>query len=346
MKTIFTCLVASYLVTCAHAQITFTQEIGDEPAAEEEKINFTNPAVYSNYRVELLPAKENYMLGENVLIHYCLINTSTDKLTVSYGGDYRGSWRALRYKVLVVDERGDTIPDPYPEGICFGGLGGDYEINSKDTFLHTLPLNDYARITQPGTYTLYIMHDLGWTDKSAVPVGKLSLEINMPDEKTIQALVNEMCKPHSRDWSYNKMRSAYPEFRTIRSEAYLETLKKKVKEGNTEAYKGIGSIPSFAATRFLLDELLDTDTSNTLLLSGLLIERLPVPEGFNFWTNTADRNWKVTNGWKYEFVADAEKIALRIMDMPGKNERLNAAHILECLATVNSLKNIMQMMTK
>lgn len=346
MKFVFAFLFVCFLLHGAKTQkIVFTNDVNDEPVTEE-KTKFSNPAEYKDYKLVLLPGKDEYYLGENILIHYCLINTGKHKLTVSYGGDYRGSWRALRYKTLALTATGDTVPDPYPEELCFGGLGGDYEIASRDTFLHTLPLNDYVRITQPGTYTLYVMHDLGWSDKSAVPVGKITLEIKMPDEKKAEALVEEMCKPVSRDWSYHKMRNAYPEFRTIRSEIYLEALKKKTKAGCPDAYTGIGSIPTVDATRFLLDELQDADTSNTLLLSSLLIDRLPIPEPKSFWTNNADRNWKIKNGWKYEFTAEVEKIALSMLKMPGKAERLNATYILECVATVNSLKSIMDMMTQ
>jgi hypothetical protein len=67
-------------------------------------------------RVVLTVSKPSFFLGENVLLHYCLENTSTATFEISVGSDYRGSSRSLRFKMTVTDELGAVVPDPDPGG--------------------------------------------------------------------------------------------------------------------------------------------------------------------------------------------------------------------------------------
>jgi hypothetical protein len=58
-------------------------------------------------RVVVSIDKPTFFLGENVLIHYCLENTSVTPFQISYGGDSRGASRSLR---TTLDGRRDKPP--------------------------------------------------------------------------------------------------------------------------------------------------------------------------------------------------------------------------------------------
>ncbi len=50
-------------------------------------------------KVTLYADQQEFFLGENVLIHFCLENVGDEPFEISTGGDYRGSSRHLRFKV-------------------------------------------------------------------------------------------------------------------------------------------------------------------------------------------------------------------------------------------------------
>ena len=56
-------------------------------------------------KLSLLFDKESYFLGENVLVHLCVENTSPEPFKIDLGGDYRGATRHTRFKVLATDEQ-------------------------------------------------------------------------------------------------------------------------------------------------------------------------------------------------------------------------------------------------
>src|SRR5438132_154339 len=113
-------------------------------------------------RVVLSIDKPTFFVGENVLIHYCLENTSLTPFQFSYGGDSRGASRSLRFKMTVTDEHGATVADPDPTGYNEGGMGAAPTIAPQRHWCQSLQLMRYARIDLPGTYTVQVVHDLGW----------------------------------------------------------------------------------------------------------------------------------------------------------------------------------------
>src|SRR5512135_479557 len=83
-------------------------------------------------RIDLGVRKPSYLLGENVLVDFCVVNTTGAPLTIEVGGDYRGSSRSLRFKVEVRDKSGAVMPDPDPNPMNFGGLGYSPKIEPGD----------------------------------------------------------------------------------------------------------------------------------------------------------------------------------------------------------------------
>ena len=74
-------------------------------------------------KITVAPRKEKYFLGENILLDFTVANTGAKPFNVDFGGDYRGSTRHLRFKVVATDARGNRVEDPDPDGFCMGGLG-------------------------------------------------------------------------------------------------------------------------------------------------------------------------------------------------------------------------------
>ena len=99
-----------------------------------------SPSIPDNAVVRLTTDRDTYFLGENVLIHFELVNSGGDTFQAGFGHDYRGAMRALRYRVTGTDEDGKALADPYPSTNCFGGMGGEVEVTpEKPCLLYTSP---------------------------------------------------------------------------------------------------------------------------------------------------------------------------------------------------------------
>src|SRR5207302_4235877 len=106
--------------------------------------------VPAGLKLSLVLDKENYFLGENVLIHLCVENTSPEPFKIDLGGDYRGATRHTRFKVLATDEQGKAVPDPDPFPMEMGGLGYSKEIKQGDKHFESLQLPRYRRFAKAG----------------------------------------------------------------------------------------------------------------------------------------------------------------------------------------------------
>ena len=52
--------------------------------------------------------KDQYYFGESILLHFCLENQGKEVFSYDVGSDYRGSSRALRFKVMAKDKDGNV----------------------------------------------------------------------------------------------------------------------------------------------------------------------------------------------------------------------------------------------
>jgi hypothetical protein len=59
-----------------------------------------NKPVPIGAKVTLELDRPEYFLGENVLVHFILKNTSDEPFEADLGGDYRGATRHLRFQVI------------------------------------------------------------------------------------------------------------------------------------------------------------------------------------------------------------------------------------------------------
>ena len=91
-------------------------------------------------RVELVLDKQEYFLGENILLHYGVSNQGMELFRVNAGGDYRGAPRHLRFKVVATDAEGKLVEDPYPSIMYRGGLSSGKTLQPGETWWQSLPL--------------------------------------------------------------------------------------------------------------------------------------------------------------------------------------------------------------
>lgn len=230
--------------------------------------------------------KKEFVLGENVLLHYSVKNEGEEPLLIYVGGDYRGSPRSLRFKVHAYDEAGKRLADPHPNPWNMGGLGTHPELKSGETYWLSIPLTRYVQFDNPGTYRLRVFHDLGWNEHFGIPdtidnsmpkrdtvapIVETTIRFRDPSPKDAQRVVDAATKP--RPESYWGHRTApYGDWAAMRHPVYLPLLL-KVAKAHEGAIATIASIPTPEAT----DALIRLAANGSSVAASLLPGRLPHP---------------------------------------------------------------------
>ena len=250
-------------------------------------------------RVDLGLRRPQYFLGENVLVDFCVVNTSDDPFKIEVGGDYRGSSRSLRFKVQVRDASGALVADPDPDPMNFGGIGYSPEIAPGKRWCQSLPLMRYARIEAAGTYTITATHDLGWNEcrgakrsgtrdggvgagapdcEDTAPTGTATVKLVTPTAAQAEAVVANMASlPDDPQTSGGKISIDYADFSTLHFNAYVGPLGARAKAGDVRAIDGLTWTPTEEATRALVILLGAPNADVARAAARGLAMRLPDP---------------------------------------------------------------------
>ncbi|MCX7046134.1 MAG: hypothetical protein NTX50_11695 [Candidatus Sumerlaeota bacterium] len=232
-------------------------------------------------KITLETDRQEYFLGENILVHFILTNTGAQPFEAEFGGDYRGSSRHLRFKVTATDEAGNLAEDPDPNPMCFGGMGGPRTLKPGEKFIQSLPLMRYRRIIQPGRYTITAKHDFGWKEEGERkrPIGVTTITLRLPDASQTESVVTQMEKlPENPDSVWGQKTKEYADFSCLCQPVYLEPLIRRARAGNLRALAGIGSMATTQATQALIEMANAADAKLALDAALTLNGRLPDPE--------------------------------------------------------------------
>ena len=89
-------------------------------------------------KVSLVFERHGVFSGEDVSFQFVLENTGKEAFDYETGGDYRGSSRALRFKITAADAEGQECEDPDPEQQNFGGLAGSTTLAPGQKYVEKL----------------------------------------------------------------------------------------------------------------------------------------------------------------------------------------------------------------
>lgn len=229
-------------------------------------------------RVRLEVDRAEVFLGENVLVHFILENAGARPFTMSFGGDYRGSSRALRFTVTAVDAAGQAAEDPDPSPVNFGGFGGTRTLKPGERFIASLPLMRYRQIERPGRYTIRASHDFGWKEGPRPrPVGELALTFRQPSAADAERVIARMEKlPTDCSVRVGEKAGDYADFGCLLQPVYLGPLVRRIKAGAASALDGLERIPTPEATAALIELAGSSDAQTARAAARSLVRRLPL----------------------------------------------------------------------
>ena len=295
-------------------------------------------------KVTLETDRQEFFLGENILMHFILENTGTQPFEADFGGDYRGSSRCLRFKVTATDEAGNLAEDPDPNPICFGGMGGPHTLKPGEKFIESLPLMSYRRIVQPGRYTITVKHDFGWKEegKRKRPSGVTTIVLRMPDGARAEKIVAQMeTLPEDPGGRWGEKTKDYPDFRCLCQAVYLEPLMRRARAGKLRALEGIGCMATTQATEALIGLAGAADAKLALDAALTLNNRLPDPEfkkdlpsrgPFRFDALEARRRL-AAKSWDGKFAPQVRALAVKFLALEETNAIGCGAFMIQAVGT-------------
>jgi hypothetical protein len=293
-------------------------------------------------RVTLAVDQPAFFLGENVLIHWTLENNGTEPFEFGMGGDYRGSTRALRFTVTATDAKGKVAEDPDKEHLNFGGLMGYNKLAPGEKKTESLALMRYCQIDTPGTYTIRVEHDLGWTETAQRkrPIGEIKVTFRMPDEAEAEAVVAAMETMKDGVRGPDGKSTQYADFACLRYEVYLAPLTRRARAGNEEALLGVASIPTLAATRALLEIASSPEEKLALAAARHLNFRLPDPAFssaqpvWRMFARTEERRAMAAKSWDPKLAPEVRALAVRLLGRQEKEPIGTGAFMVQAVGTV------------
>jgi hypothetical protein len=293
-------------------------------------------------KVSLVSDRTNYFLGENILLHYRIGNVGSYSLTVSVGGDYRGSTRADRFKVTAISAEGKPVADPTPLMRNFGGgMMPKAEIKPGGEWYEKVYVIEYCRFDAPGNYEIRAFHDLGFgpqrtNDPRSVT---LSIELRAPTEGEARTILlgADNAKPYSGS-TWGQKGESQLDYNCIRWPTFLRPLQERALNGSEQAVEGISSIRTLDASRALVGFLAHTNAALSAKAAQLLEVRLPHPESdvTGHWGDVR-RQFIVENTWEESLSPLVRKYCMHLLDGTNRGDLLTAASLLRLIGTTREI---------
>jgi hypothetical protein len=309
------------------------------PAANFAQSPQEKPAtIPAGAKIELLSDRNEFFLGENILVFYRITNAGSAAFPIDVGGDYRGGNRASRFKVTAVDAADQALEDPFPNQADMGGLSPIANLEPGGVWYENVPLNRYRKLDQAGEYQIEVAHDLGWGDRGEndLRAKTIRLTLKEPSEADAQKVFDAMLKMRTHSGNtWGKKGRAAADFTLLTHPVYLPIL---AQQADPDAVRAISHMATIDSTRALL-RLADIDDDATAAMAGLALSARISPAfagiGSPWWPQ--GKPPAHTKAWSPDLAAPAIARAHTLLNRGSDQSIMSAAAILMQLGDANDL---------
>jgi hypothetical protein len=292
-------------------------------------------AYHEGARVTLLLDKKEYFLGENILLHYCVENTSKTPFQIKSGMDMNSvTGRQISFEVIAKGEDGKVVEDPcHVEWVAGMGMGSFPVLKPGEKHYESIQLIRFCRFEKPGVYTIRVVHNLGWrlTGDQKFPAGEIKIKLVMPTPKQARQVVEEMYKlPKEPNVSTGEMWPPFADFVALRHPVYLPILLEYAERADNDALEAIGEILTPEATKALIGLLDHQQRAFAVKAAETLIERLPYAKESTYVSpSEAENRWIVSRAWRPEFAPQVMAHARKFLSLHDNNALSVASRMLQ-----------------
>lgn len=308
----------------------------------------------SGVKIQLVLDKEEYFLGENVLLHCRIENAGKEPFAIlAYG--YHGHGQ-----VEAVDEQGRAAEKRQFGNGPIDEMIGQHTLKPGEVFWESEQLMHFVEFSHSGTYTITVRPDLGWENSSffqlvgrnragpppapcRVPTATAKVRLVMPTTDQARAVAVEMLDlPKNTGGTMGQRRRPFCDVELLRYPVYLPIIKGWAEHG----YAGylmdaLGAMAFPEATAVLLDLTSDKDPKIAAQAADLLWRRLPGTRG---WSSEESR--LPERSWDAGVKVRALAVGWRLLAQEDRESRLSGARFVAALGGPDDLPKLIAVMDK
>jgi hypothetical protein len=105
-------------------------------------------------RAGFVPDKARLVWGEPLRVKFTVEDLGPNDFRFTFGGDYRGTGRHDRFKILITDESGKALPDPVARAFDMGGILQPVSLKPGQRFTNVIDLAAFRVVAKPGIYAV------------------------------------------------------------------------------------------------------------------------------------------------------------------------------------------------
>jgi HEAT repeat protein len=316
------------------------------------------------YKVTVTPQRQEYFLGENILVHYRLENTGKEPVRYEKGGFFPTLRRNDGYRVTakLLDDQGRPTGESapaIPEPANFGGPVTHWELPPGGVYEQTLYLPRYLRFEKPGRYRVRVANVIRLEPEKELSAGETTLTLKQPTLAQARAVYQRMKQLPAGPVAGSGERSdtEIADFEALLQPVYLKILAEQAARKDQGALAGLGKILTAEATAALvklIEQALVADDLDFALLVYRQVEgRLPNPRWYDFEPNNpaagqqdAGRRALVAQVWRPEFAGALRRLAARLARDPAARGLGDLSYIYECVGMPEDLPDLARGYTK
>jgi beta-lactamase regulating signal transducer with metallopeptidase domain/HEAT repeat protein len=315
-------------------------------------------------RVTLTTPRQEYFLGENILVHYRLENTGKEAVRYEKGGFFPELRRNDGYRVsaVLLDKQGRPTGEAapaIPEPPNFGGPVTHWELPPGKVYEQTLYLPRYLRFEKPGRYRIRVANVVRLEPTQELSAGEMTLTVKLPTPAEARAIYQKVKKLPAVPVAASGERSdtEIRDFQALLHPVYLPVLAEQAAQKDGDALAGMGQIHTADATAALVklidQAVLAMDLDFALLVYRQVADRLPNPRWYQYektnpvaHKHDAARRAFVERVWRAEFARGVRRLASRLSHDPKSRGLGDISYILECVGVAEDLPDLMRGYTK
>jgi hypothetical protein len=292
-------------------------------------------------KISLEADRQEYWIGENVLVHFVIENVGPEPFSFTFGGDSRGTPRHLRFNVTATSEDGVVAEDPFPgPQMNFGGFVSQPQLKPSERWTNSVPIARYCTIDKAGVHRVRISHDLGWKVDGTAPGAEIQIRFKMPDVGQAEEVVRAMAAlPASASVSLGQRAEPYRDLRSLRLPIYLPPVLQRIENGNIAFFDVIDGMETPEATAALIRLTGHAVPLVAQTAADKLSARLPGPAP-RF--AAAARERLVNRSWDPKFVAPVRATAAALLMKGEDSAKAAGARMIAAIGIAEGAPTILR----
>ncbi|HEX4124024.1 MAG TPA: M56 family metallopeptidase [Tepidisphaeraceae bacterium] len=310
-------------------------------------------------RVAITSDRDEYLLGENIMVTYRVENIGSKNLRYEPGGFYPDLRLndGYRTKASLVDDLGNPLPGnveqaSWPEN--FGGRLGDWELKPGQSHAQTLYLDRYLRFVEPGRYLIRISNVDRLDPARVYSAGGITIRLKAPTaEEARQIFLRMKSLPSGPVAGISEVRDkAVSDFEGLLNPVYLPILVEYAGKGDGDALTALGKMRTPGSVAALVDLIKQflRDEKADLAMSALMQMRDSLPDPRMFERGYGDyykeKRQYMQGTWKRAYAPTIRELAARWARAKEPKYLEEVSFVYECIGTAGDLPDLMLAYTK